>query len=157
MQTPFWHSLTTFFHHPENSALQVHNVPISSAKKHLETYGTLFFHIFPAVFAPPKSQVTPWSIADLAVWFGILWDASDKHLFEIEEGAFAITSKNQNSKNLIRTSKIFKVWSHDFPILPSSILIPYFIWPFRWVPHDPSHKYVEQLRGVVQVVWRPMR
>ena len=69
-----------------------------------ETFRNIRDIIFPAVFAPPKSQVTPWSIADLALWFGILWDAPDKHLFEIEEGAFAITSNSQNSKKMILQS-----------------------------------------------------
>ena len=58
-------------------------------------------HHFCSSFCSPKKAK---SIADLALWLGILTNAPDKHLFEIEEGAFAITSNNQNSKKMILQS-----------------------------------------------------
>lgn len=89
-----------------------------------ETFRNIWDIIFPAVLAPQKSPVTPWSIADLALWFGILWDAPDQHLFEIEDGAFAITSINQNSKKMISTSKCEVMISLYFPH-PSSYHISF--------------------------------
>lgn len=117
MQTPFF----AFPYHIFSSSRKQRTA--SSQCTHLigqERFRNIWDIIFPAVFAPQKSQFTPWSIADLALWFGILCDAPDKHLFEIEEGAFAITSNNQNSKKLILQS--VKSWfSYTSLIHPHAI------------------------------------
>ena len=86
----------------------------------------------------------------LLIWlgmFGILWDATAKHPFQIPS--------NQNSKKLILQS-VKSRFSYTSLIHPHTIFhlaMPLGATGFPW------HKYGElcPTRGVVQVVWRPMR